>query len=79
VLASLVNELVRWLRSPEVHITVSPAEDVQRLESEVERLQSQVDDLMVQLQRVQMLYAQECTVNMSLQDQLRAAGVKLRR
>lgn len=79
MISPLFSALLNWLHSPEVHITVSSADDVQRLEAQVEFLQSQVDDLMVQLQRVQMLYAQECTVNMSLQDQLRSLGVKVRR
>lgn len=79
MLSSLAAELVRWLRSPEVHIKVSNADDVQRLQAEVEQLHSQVDDLMVRLQRTQSLYAQECALNMSLQDQIRSLGVKLRR
>lgn len=79
MISPLFSALLNWLHSPEVHITVSSADDVQRLEAQVEFLQSQVDDLMVQLQRAQMLYAQECMVNMSLQDQLRSLGVKHRR
>lgn len=79
MLSSLAAELARWLRSPEVHIKVSNADDVQRLQAEVELLHSQVDDLMVQLQRTQSLYSQECTYNMYLQDKLRSLGVDLRR
>lgn len=79
MLVPLLAELVRWLRSPEIHITVSDADDVQRLQAEVEQLHSQVDDLMVQLQRTQSLYAQECMINLSLQDELSSLGVRRRR
>lgn len=76
MLAPLVSALVHWLQNPEIHISVSNGEDVQQLLADVERYQSQVDDLMFQLQRVQSLYAQECALNISLEDSLRALGVR---
>lgn len=71
--------LTEWLRHPRIELSVTPSEKVQRLQSEIEGLQSQVDDMQVELQRVQRLYAQECAYNLSLEDELRALGVRRRR
>lgn len=71
--------LLNWLRSPEIHIKLSPGDEIQQLRSEAASLQAQVEKLKSQLQRAEMLYAQECTISMSLQDQLRSLGVKFRR
>lgn len=71
--------LLAWLRSPQIHVSFSSGDDVQQLRDECDRLREDVQRLEGLLDRSQRLYAQECAINMSLQDQLRSLGVKVRR
>lgn len=71
--------LLSWLRSPEIHVSLSSGDDLLQLRAECDRLRDDVQRLQRLLDRSEMLYAQECTLNLSLQDQLSALGVKKRR
>lgn len=76
-LSDLLDVLVVFFRSPEIRF--SPSDEVLSLRSQVKELQAQVTKLEAEAIRAQTLYAQECVINLTLEDELRALGVKRRR
>lgn len=79
MISGLASALVTWLRSPEVHVRYTPSDEVLALRAEVEQLRGQVDKLQTQLTRAEVRYAQECIINLRLEDELRDHGVRRRR
>lgn len=75
--SDLLEALVAWFRSPEIRF--SPSDEVLALRSQVQELQAQVVKLEADATRAQTLYAQECVINLTLEDELRALGVRRRR
>lgn len=75
----VASALVEFLRSPLISVKLSSGDDLQELRSELAELQAQYEKASLELQRVQNLYASECVLNISLEDQLRALGVRWRR
>lgn len=76
-LSDLLEVLVAWFRSPEIRF--SPSDEVLSLRAQVQELQAQVVKLEADATRAQTLYAHECVINLTLEDELRALGVRRRR
>lgn len=75
--SDLLDVLVVFFRSPEIRF--SPSDEVLSLRSQVKDLQAQITKLEAEAIRAQTLYAQECVINLTLEDELRALGVRRRR
>lgn len=73
-LSDLVEALVLWLRRPEVRYT--PSDELLALRSQVAELQAECERLERAATRAQVLYGQECVINLTLEDELRALGVR---
>lgn len=72
----VASALVKFLLSPLISVKLSSDDNVQALRSE---LQAQFEKASLELQRFQSLYAHECNLNLALEDQLRALGIRRRR
>lgn len=75
----LFMALRSFLRSPEVGVKLTSGDDVQQLRAALGDLQAQLDRATAEVQRLQRLYITECSVSLSLQDELRSLGVRRRR
>lgn len=75
----VASALVKFLLSPQISVKLSSDDDVQALRSELSELQAQFEKASLELQRFQSLYAHECNLNLALEDQLRALGIRRRR
>lgn len=76
---SVLKELARFLQHPEVHVVVTPSDEVLELRGEILTLKAALADLEVRATRAEVLYSQECVINLTLEDELRAAGLRRRR
>lgn len=71
MLESLSNSLCHWLEDPCITVRMAQDEELVELRLEVERQRQE-------LLRLRNMYAQECSINMRLQDILRQHGIKWR-
>lgn len=76
---SVLKELARFLQHPEVHVVFTPSDEVFQLRNEIAALRKEAADLKAKATRAEVLYSHECVINLTLEDELRAAGIKLRR
>ncbi len=61
-----------------LHVVLTPAEEVTRLQAEVLALQDRIKALQQELTRAQNLYQYECVINLELQDLCREHHVPVR-
>lgn len=76
---SVLKELARFLQHPEVHVVFTPSDEVFQLRNEITALREEVAALEAKATRAEVLYSQECVINLRLEDELRSAGIRLRR
>lgn len=76
---SVLTELARFLRHPEIHVVFTPSDEVIRLRNEIQALKSDLSALESRATRAEVLYSQECVINLTLEDELRSSGIRLRR
>ena len=66
-------------RRPQIEVILTTSDEVQRLRSEVAALQGELEAVRAEATRAQVRYGQECVINLTLQDILRANGISFRR
>lgn len=57
---------------------LTPSEEITRLRREIEALHTQLDQLQAEVQRAQSRYGDEVILNLTLEDLLRAHGIRWR-
>lgn len=67
-----------FLRHPRVEVILTPSEEITRLRREIEALHTQLDRLQAEVQRAQSRYGDEVILNLTLEDLLRAHGIRWR-
>ena len=70
-MSKLWNALTEWFQHPVIEVRVSKAGDVQALVDENAKLE-------LECNKLRLLYTNECTVNLRLEDILREHGISPR-
>lgn len=74
----LIPVLMDFLRAPEIHITVTPSDEVQQLRSDLDAANQTIKQLRTDLNRMEGKFVMSSELNLMYMDLLNQHGIKHR-